>query len=89
MIHITWANAKKHICAHMHALAHTHTYSGPIHFPLPRVEVKLPSGPSQCDMLGMSGGAGKVCVWVGTTDIGKDANTDNVMTCRGRGRLGG
>ncbi len=82
-------------CMHTRKLhTHAHTYSGPIHFTLSRGEVKLPSGcltigPSQCDMLGKLEGVGVQarCVWTETTDIGKDANTDNIMTCReGRGR---
>lgn len=44
----------------------------------------MPSGPSQCDMLGESQEVQARCVWTETTGIGKDANTDNMITC-GRG----
>lgn len=27
------------------------------------------------------------CVWIEATDIGKDANTDNMITCRGAGDI--
>lgn len=43
----------------------------------------MPSGPSQCDMLGESQEVQARCVWTETTGIGKDANTDNMITCRG------
>lgn len=44
----------------------------------------MPSGPSQCDMLRESQEVQARCVWTETTGIGKDANTDNMITC-GRG----
>lgn len=45
----------------------------------------MPSGPSQCDMLGESQEVQARCVWTETTGTGKDANTDNMITC---GRAG-
>lgn len=74
--------AKKHAFTHAHS--HTCTYSGPIHFTLLWSEVKLPPGrltvgPPQCDMLGCRRGG----VWGQRPRvIGKDANTDNMVTCR-------